>query len=324
MAVDVYSQCFTAHSGAIFFEESTRLTSFNEQSKILLCPTALEEMATKSLVYPLQFRIAPCRSAPSAPGASLPTAYCGVKEFIAPEGCVILPLWRMDVLGITDGDRVWVSTENLPKGSLVKLRPHSVSFTQLSNPKAVLESQLRNFTCLSAGSTIPVFYQNDRYDIDILEVRSTKKQERAIVIVDVDLKVEFERPLDMPEDSPERPLPQKIVTNAVPGEVRGLTFGGGNFVPPTLVAPQQSPHKNSKEAAEEQEPPAPHFVPFAGAGRCLRGAPRAQPSPPPPRAPQVAPTTAGAEINRKPPQDSTPPSAPVAFKPFQGEGRRLR
>jgi ubiquitin fusion degradation protein 1 len=42
------------------------------------------------------------------------------------------------------------------KPYFIKLRPHKTKFIELDNPKAVLEYQLRNFTCLHEGDTITI------------------------------------------------------------------------------------------------------------------------------------------------------------------------
>jgi ubiquitin fusion degradation protein 1 len=50
----------------------------------------------------------------------------------------------------------------------IKLRPHQTEFIKLNNPKAVLEYELRNFTCLHEGDTIPITFNKVKFDIDIL------------------------------------------------------------------------------------------------------------------------------------------------------------
>lgn len=53
----------------------------------------------------------------------------------------------------------------------IKLQPHLTKFIDLDNPKAVLEFQLRNFTCLHEGDTIQITTFSDKFDIDILEIK---------------------------------------------------------------------------------------------------------------------------------------------------------
>jgi Ubiquitin fusion degradation protein UFD1 len=50
---------------------------------------------------------------------------------------------------LQEGDILNVKSATLPKGTFVKLQPHTKDFLDISNPKAVLEMTLRNYTCLT-------------------------------------------------------------------------------------------------------------------------------------------------------------------------------
>ena len=78
---------------------------------------------------------------------------------------------------------------------MIKLRPHRTKFIELNNPKAVLEYQLRNFTCLHEGDTITISAFKDKFEIDILEI-NPKNDYNAICIIDTDVNVDFAPPLD--------------------------------------------------------------------------------------------------------------------------------
>ena len=43
----------------------------------------------------------------------------------------------MESLLVEDGGLISIENVSLPKGTYVKLQPHTISFTQLHNPKAV-------------------------------------------------------------------------------------------------------------------------------------------------------------------------------------------
>lgn len=62
----------------------------------------------------------------------------------------------MQNLVLEEGTVIRLSSATLPKGSFVKLQPHSKDFLDITNPRAVLETTLRNFTCLTgeAGAVI--------------------------------------------------------------------------------------------------------------------------------------------------------------------------
>jgi ubiquitin fusion degradation protein 1 len=90
---------------------------------------------------------------------------------------------------------VRVQYTKLSKGNYVKLRPQTKDFLDISNPKAVLETTLRSYTCLTVGDSILINYNNKRYFIDIVEARPND----AVSIVDTDCEVDFAPPLDYVE-----------------------------------------------------------------------------------------------------------------------------
>lgn len=59
------------------------------------------------------------------------------------------PLQMMDNLLLSVGDLVNLKNVSLPKGSFIKIQPHTTTFLDIANPKAVLETCLRSFTCLT-------------------------------------------------------------------------------------------------------------------------------------------------------------------------------
>jgi ubiquitin fusion degradation protein 1 len=60
-----------------------------------------------------------------------------VLEFVAEEGMIYMPYWMMQNLLLQEGDIVRVKSATLPKGTFVKLQPHTKDFLDISNPKAV-------------------------------------------------------------------------------------------------------------------------------------------------------------------------------------------
>ena len=87
--------------------------------------------------------------------------YCGVLEFVAEEGNCYIPKWMFKMLKFTDAGSpctvCLVPDLKRNKGTnFVKLQPHQTKFIELPNPKAILEIQLRNFTCLHVGDTITI------------------------------------------------------------------------------------------------------------------------------------------------------------------------
>eukprot|EP00802_Teleaulax_amphioxeia_P008188 Tamp_08196.p1 GENE.Tamp_08196~~Tamp_08196.p1 ORF type:complete len:263 (-),score=50.33 Tamp_08196:1077-1865(-) len=165
----------------------------------MLPPSALRQLSQLEIAYPMLFEITNHTN-----GRKL---HCGVLEFIANEGSVLMPHWMMQNLGVEHGDLVKVESATLPKGTYVKLRPQTKSFIEIANPKAVLENTLRNFSALTRGSTIRIHYNQRQYDIDVVEIQP--RDHGAISIVDADVNVDFDTPADYvePERRP-RPAPK--------------------------------------------------------------------------------------------------------------------
>lgn len=197
--------------------------------KIIMPPSALDRLASLHIDYPMLFEL---RNA-----ATERVSHCGVLEFIAEEGMIYMPYWMMENMLLQEGDIVRVKNVTLPKGTYVKLQPHTTDFLDISNPKAILETTLRNFSCLTTGDSIMVAYNNKKYYIDIVEA----KPANAISIIETDCEVDFAPPLDYKE--PEKPVVSRSAGKA-----------------PEAV----------QEAPAETEP---KFNPFSGSGRRLDGKP---------------------------------------------------
>lgn len=207
--------------------------------KVFLPPSALDRLSSMNLEYPMLFNVTNRSSGSSS--------HCGVLEFIAEEGLMYMPYWMMQNLAIQEGDTVKVRNVSLPKGTYVKLQPHTTDFTNISNPKAVLETTLRGYTCLTVGDTICVYYNNRKYFIDVVEA----KPANAICTVDTDCEVDFAQPLDYVE--PVRPVPQPDRQISTP------------------IADDTGPSTSSAAASGPEEAEAPKFLAFAGSGHRLDG-----------------------------------------------------
>jgi len=132
------------------------LNVFATTGKIMLPPSALRQLSQLEIAYPMLFEITNHTN-----GRKL---HCGVLEFIANEGSVLMPHWMMQNLGVEHGDLVKVESATLPKGTYVKLRPQTKSFIEIANPKAVLENTLRSvdsssFLLSCCGRTLCVAFK---------------------------------------------------------------------------------------------------------------------------------------------------------------------
>lgn len=221
------------------FEQTYRCypTSFIDKpqleggDKIIMPPSALDRLASLHIEYPMLFEL---RNT-----ATERISHCGVLEFIAEEGMVYMPYWMMQNLLLQEGDIVQIKNATLPKGTYVKLQPHTKDFLDISNPKAILETTLRNYSCLTTGDSIMVPYNNKKYYIDIVETKPTS----AISIIETDCEVDFAPPLDYKE--PER------------SQSSDLSKKAQNQVPDPQAEPEAEPK----------------FNPFSGAARRLDGKP---------------------------------------------------
>lgn len=165
-------------------------------NKILLPPTILYELNDKNNNFDqiLFFKI--------INKVNKLEEVCGVHEFTAPPGVVHLPYHIMEQLGIQEGDTIDIELTIPQNGTYIKLRPHTTEFIKLYNPKVILEKVLsKDYPVIKQGSTISIYYKelNKVYFIDILET----KPEQVIKIININVNVDFEEPLDyVPPEQP--------------------------------------------------------------------------------------------------------------------------
>jgi len=152
--------------------------------KIILPTSALEHLARLQVTYPMMFNLT-CRT-------NGQQTHCGVMEFSAEEGVCYLPFWMMQNLLLESGGIVEIRNVSLPKGTFVQFQPHTTAFTQLHNPRVVLERALRSFSCLTKGDTIAIQHGEQNYFLDIVDV----KPGAAVSIIETDVNVDFVPPKD--------------------------------------------------------------------------------------------------------------------------------
>ncbi|KZT26398.1 UFD1-domain-containing protein [Neolentinus lepideus HHB14362 ss-1] len=195
--------------------------------KIIMPPSSLATLTQLDLESPWMFQL----RNPANPAAS---THAGVLEFIAEEGCVHLPYWMMKTLRLNEGDPIRLTGAELPKGKFVKIQAQTVHFLEVSDPKAVLEKSLRNFTCLTQGDIIEIQYNSIVFGFLIMETRPGNS---GISVLDTDLEVDFATPVGYKE--PERPkaappptMASKLkidLNSSSPGSSRPASSLGGAF-----------------------------------------------------------------------------------------------
>ena len=252
-APSAYDEYLTAYSMAMLPGQERDNVSYG--GKIILPPMTLAKLTELEIEGPWIFKlrnpntdVPPKDTLPKTEGedagegsSSGRTRYrgreshAGVLEFIAEPGRCHLPAWMMKSLGLQEGDQIRVIGTTLPKGKLVKIQPQSVDFLEISDPKAVLEQALRNFSTLTAGDVIEFKYNCLTFEVLIMEV---KPDAAGITIVDTDLEVDFAPPKGYvePEYKPRGPPPtmasklniETTKTDSIPASGATTPLGGGD------------------------------------------------------------------------------------------------
>lgn len=185
--------------------------------KVIMPPSALEKLTRLHISYPMLFSLHNGRQGTLTHG--------GVLEFIAEEGRIYVPPWMMNVLLLEPGDLLQVKSCDLPLGNFIKLQPQSPEFLEISDPKAVLENVLRNFSALTKDDVFSFKYNNRIYEIAVLEVKpSTNPGKAAISCVEVDLEVDFAPPVGYVEPERTPAVPQKKVVGGAGGMAKQIGF----------------------------------------------------------------------------------------------------
>ena len=133
----------------------------------------------------------------------------------------------MKTLSLDAGDLLQIKSTDLPPGQFVKLQPQSPSFLEISDPRAVLENAFRNFSCLSKGDIFTFAYNDQTYDIAVLEIKPDTDQ-HAIVTMETDLEVDFATPVGYEE-------PKRTSGTSTPRTAAGIPPGGSMHFQGTMA-----------------------------------------------------------------------------------------
>lgn len=192
--MDVYKQFFRSYPVSQLDASESKRQAANFGGKIYLPASALGRLTMIRISYPMLFELRAGKSS-----SNPRTTYAGVLEFIAPEGRVYLPDWMMIALKLKPGALLEVRSTSLELGRFVKIEPQSADFLEISDPKAVLENSLRNFSALHVNDVFQISYNSQTYGIKVLDVKpETDKQ--AICCVETDLEVDFAPPVGYEEE----------------------------------------------------------------------------------------------------------------------------
>ncbi|GLT27130.1 hypothetical protein SLA2020_021560 [Shorea laevis] len=303
-----------------FLEKSAMETG----NKIIMPPEALMDLMETRITMPMMFEIQNM--------SSNRISHCGVLEFTGMDTeAIYVPEWMMKNLQLGEGDSVRLRSTSLVKGAKIKLQPHTMDFLEIKNPKAVLEHNLQNFCCLTAGDTIMITHGTKSFYINVVET----EPEHAICIIDTDCEVDFAPPLNY--KVPEKRAMKKVQECSTHGmeemeEPKFIPFtgksnrlGGGAWKQeewnqhPKFEGLDEEPSTMSPEELEKlPDPEQGEFSPFMGSSRILGGTSA--------YACSVGNRQQTASANRQ--QTATAGGRSMAatpnFKPFTGLSRRTR
>ncbi|KAI0124983.1 ubiquitin fusion degradation protein UFD1-domain-containing protein [Xylariales sp. AK1849] len=208
MRFDEYFRCYP-----IVMAPGAERPELNYGSKILLPVSSLDKISKLHVQWPLTMEL--------VNGEKERHTHAGVLEFVAEEGRAYLPQWMMQSLLLDVGDMIQIKSTSLSPAKLVKLQPQSVNFLEISDPKAVLEKAFRNFATLTKGDVFNFEYNDEVYDIAVLEVKP-ETDKMGVSMIETDVSVDFAPPIGYVE--PERRTGSGTST---PRSTRGGLPAGG-------------------------------------------------------------------------------------------------
>ncbi|GAM23192.1 hypothetical protein SAMD00019534_063670, partial [Acytostelium subglobosum LB1] len=225
--------------------------NLEQGGKILLPVSVLNKLTRLNIQYPMMFEISNPKSHRSS--------HCGVLEFTAEEGVCYMPKWMMNNLRLNDNDNLKIKSALLPLGNFLRIQPHTQSFLEISNPKAVLESALRSFSAMTKSEDFVIEYNKNKYTLRVLDIKPDG-QSHAISIVEADVSVDFAPAMDSKEVTEPKPATTSTST--------GLTFGSSTS---KAIPGSKKTDDDEEEEEDSDEEEKNKFKAFAGSGNRLDG-----------------------------------------------------
>lgn len=120
-------------------------------------------------------------------------SYCGVQEFTADEGMVIIPNHLLDQMLINGSDFVTVRyVSNVPKGKFVLIEPIDREIFNIYELDKFLEKILSGYCVLYQNQIINFEHDNCVYKILIKEVKSIDDSDASLIdVVNTDLSIDI-------------------------------------------------------------------------------------------------------------------------------------
>ncbi|KAK3683708.1 ubiquitin fusion degradation protein UFD1-domain-containing protein [Podospora appendiculata] len=209
---DEYYRCYP-----LIMAPGSERPELNFGSKILLPPSALDKVSRLHVQWPIMLEL--------INGESGKHTHAGVLEFVAEEGRAYIPQWMMQTLQLEPGDMIQVKTTSLELAKLVKLQPQSTNFLDISDPRAVLEKAFRNFAALTKGDVFNFEYNDEVYDMAVLDVKP-ETDKMGVSMIETDVSVDFAPPVGYVEPAKQPRDSGTSTPRSVGGAGAGLPAGG--------------------------------------------------------------------------------------------------
>lgn len=217
----------------------TERDNVDRGGRIFLPPSALDQLTRLNIQYPMLFKLTN-----SEKGR---VTHCGVLEFVADEGKCYMPYWMMRNLLLDEGNFLKIESVSLPVATFSKFQPQSTEFLDITNPKAVLENELRNFACLTTGDVIAISYNDRIYELCVLET----KPGTAVSIIECDMNVDFAPPVGYVEPVKETKKEEPVAPK--PQTSRGYRIDGKSTCSNDIVEPPVLLNKPKEEPKGEPD-----------------------------------------------------------------------
>jgi ubiquitin fusion degradation protein 1 len=117
----------------------------------------------------------------------------GVESFTSDSASCVIPDWMAQAISLSEHDKVLVTLAKYPSATKVVFQPFNEQFSNLPNPRVILEHTLRQIPCLTEGSVIPIEFNKIQYFLKVLKTEPAK----VVSIVHADVITDFARPLSM-------------------------------------------------------------------------------------------------------------------------------
>ncbi|KAI1710575.1 ubiquitin fusion degradation protein UFD1 domain-containing protein [Ditylenchus destructor] len=172
--------------------DAERVNTMNYGGNVLLPNSALDQLTRLNVQYPLLFRIQ------NPDPNHQRVTHAGVLEFMAEEGKCYMPTWMMQQLQLREGAIAIIEYKSLPMATFAKVKPMSTDFLSISNPRAILEIELRKYRCLTKNDVIAIRYNEQVLQFKVMDLQP----ENAVSITECDVNLEFDTPEGYVEPEP--------------------------------------------------------------------------------------------------------------------------